>query len=271
MLALRCYCRCNTQLFQVKRKRRRPSAIDPCPGFYTDPTTPVIKVEQDLVPPICVLTPPPLSSPVPTVTSVDAFLRQSCSKPPRKVYTRFQKRPRHDSSNDNFVPSPDDDDGDEEETTKQPNPPRLKRRAPARVLSHPKLKKPGIGERMMEAIVSTHVQPSDSFMMSMIGDGSGRQPLRFIPGDDPPSRILKRGSLVDPKSIVMHRSSFPSGAAQAVDCTIPKKRKERRPVSTWRPEPTGHLAGKRGSNAVVCPPLEFIDFRVAEMLYASQK
>ncbi|KAF9030855.1 hypothetical protein BDZ89DRAFT_647154 [Hymenopellis radicata] len=187
--------------FIVKRKRKRPSAIDPCLGFYriaeSSPPRKIVASQPTDLPQIQVLNEPITQSPEPTVTTVDHFLRNTLSTakrpPPTSTYTvgRQRKRARQKAEDSFIVPS-------DEEDHRQPKPPRSRSKRAQK--PRPKAK---LAQRMWEAVVSTGVEPSDSFMKEVICDGSTRQPLRFVPLDSPspPNRLHRRSSLVDQRKL----------------------------------------------------------------------
>ncbi len=249
-------------VFQVKRKRRRQSAVDPCLGFYqvveTSPPRKAVSPQPTDLPRIQILDD---NVPEPPATTVEHFLRNTISTakrpPPASAYTvgRQRKRARQKADDSFIVPS-------DEEDTRQPKPPRRRPRP-----------KPKLAQRIWEATVSTGVEPSDSFMKEVICDGSTRQPLRFVPLDSPspPNRLHRRSSLVDPKKNVLRRSSFPSSPLE-------HKKKIRQPVTKWQYHATNTTQNREASAAAPPPQittgysaLDFIDLKEAEAAYAERK
>jgi hypothetical protein len=103
------------KITQIKKKRKRAHAVDPCLGFYSFPPSiePQIFIEQDRrdhdVPPIVTLDPVPslhaiLDSMDPSVEfgngrnddiavlTVEDFLQRSAKKPPTKSYGRRKRK-----------------------------------------------------------------------------------------------------------------------------------------------------------------------------------
>ncbi|KAK0193870.1 hypothetical protein F5146DRAFT_1032904 [Armillaria mellea] len=236
--------------FVVRRKRKR-YAVDPCLGFYATPEPPVktepisnaLPISPSLRPKVEERIPSPIASPtMEQQVSVHDFLTTTAAKTWAKRY-----RTRRRARDPELAPSPE----------------KAQRRG----------SKKSVGQRLLQAAVTTGVEPSDSFMQDIV---DARQPLQFqvVVDDGKSTNRRRQWSLVDPKKTM----PFPPGASFAPKTKLgPVRIKPRQPLTQWHtinhglPTKEPLARSKSRIELLQYPPLSFIPLHVAEESYSRNK